>query len=216
VTFYVDEDDDGWGLETTGELFCEDPGLGWADTLGDCDDDDDAISPSESEDCNGVDDNCDGDIDNDDSCPCDVRTREDRAYMFCDDRSDWNEALTGCREEDNYDLVTIDDAAEQAWLYTNIAEISSSAWWWIGYNDLEGAWADEPADGWEWVDGSSPDPVYENWADGQPDNYYWWESSAGEHCGHIYGSNGKWNDLRCAEDRAGSTNMYYICEASVD
>ncbi len=103
------------------------------------------------------------------------------------------------------------DAAEQTWVYANITDISSDDWWWIGYNDLEGLWADEPADGWEWVDGSAPDPVYNNWAAGQPDNYYWWESTAGEHCGHIYGSNGKWNDLRCWV-----SDLYYICEANVD
>ncbi len=60
--WYADADGDGYGdIETTVES-C-DPGAGWVVNADDCDDDDGAVFPGAEEACNGVDDDCDGEID---------------------------------------------------------------------------------------------------------------------------------------------------------
>jgi hypothetical protein len=65
--FYVDGDGDGFGDEADeGSMHCANPSsddAGYSDEATDCDDDNSAISPSSSESCNEVDDDCDGSID---------------------------------------------------------------------------------------------------------------------------------------------------------
>jgi hypothetical protein len=63
-TFWLDADGDGYGDDDSPVEACEQP----ADTStqgGDCDDLDASVSPEGSEVCNGVDEDCDGDIDED-------------------------------------------------------------------------------------------------------------------------------------------------------
>ncbi|MBM4369389.1 MAG: putative metal-binding motif-containing protein, partial [Deltaproteobacteria bacterium] len=64
ITFYADVDGDGHGDPGVTDVACALP-TGYSATGDDCDDNDKAISPSASELCNGVDDDCDGDIDED-------------------------------------------------------------------------------------------------------------------------------------------------------
>ncbi len=65
-TWYFDEDGDGWGIEETTTVACYQPSL-FAAEYGDCDDEDDTIAPDADEVCNGVDDDCDGEVDEDDA-----------------------------------------------------------------------------------------------------------------------------------------------------
>jgi hypothetical protein len=65
-TWYIDDDGDGYGSEDETETLCEAPD-GYVSTAGDCDDADDAVSPDGTETCNEIDDDCDGDIDDDDA-----------------------------------------------------------------------------------------------------------------------------------------------------
>ncbi|MFT4975591.1 MAG: hypothetical protein ACI8S6_001478 [Myxococcota bacterium] len=65
-TFYQDADGDGYGIPDTTTEACSTPN-GYSDTTGDCDDSDRTISPSASELCDGVDNDCDGSIDEDDA-----------------------------------------------------------------------------------------------------------------------------------------------------
>ena len=61
-SWYTDADADGYGVErVTGP--CDTRPEGTASLQGDCDDDDWAVNPSAIEDCNGADDDCDGDVD---------------------------------------------------------------------------------------------------------------------------------------------------------
>ncbi|MFH1466857.1 MAG: MopE-related protein [Pseudomonadota bacterium] len=68
---YQDHDEDTWGstsfvMDTDGsDGFCTAPGQ--ATETGDCDDTDDAINPGADEICDGIDNDCDHDIDDDDS-----------------------------------------------------------------------------------------------------------------------------------------------------
>jgi hypothetical protein len=66
-TWYVDGDGDGYGGSSTLDA-CDIPS-GYIAADGDCDDTDGAISPAAAEVCDGVDNDCDGTID-DASCTC--------------------------------------------------------------------------------------------------------------------------------------------------
>ncbi|GEM_PF-820112 len=65
-TFYGDGDGDGWGDEHSSTLACDAPS-GTVEDAGDCDDGDDSVNPDADELCNGIDDDCDGDTDEDDA-----------------------------------------------------------------------------------------------------------------------------------------------------
>ncbi|MES2647624.1 MAG: MopE-related protein [Bacteroidota bacterium] len=62
TTWYTDADGDGYGTGT-GQRFCSNPGTSWSLVAGDCKDNNAAIKPGATEICNGVDDNCNGGID---------------------------------------------------------------------------------------------------------------------------------------------------------
>jgi hypothetical protein len=77
ATWYADADLDGYGDATTTTAACEEPS-GYTDDSADCDDADADINPGASEACNGLDDDCDGTVDNDSAvggdsagCPAD-------------------------------------------------------------------------------------------------------------------------------------------------
>ncbi len=63
---YLDADSDGWGDEERSVAGCEVPEYATL-TPGDCDDLDAEVSPDAAEVCNGIDDDCDGDTDEDDA-----------------------------------------------------------------------------------------------------------------------------------------------------
>ncbi len=63
-TFLADSDGDGWGDDDSAVEACEAPsGHVEAEQGGDCDDGDAAVFPGAEESCNGVDDDCDGEVD---------------------------------------------------------------------------------------------------------------------------------------------------------
>ncbi len=61
-TWYYDGDSDGYGCDTYTQTACERPNY-YRDNDEDCDDSDGSIHPGAEEQCNGVDDDCDGDVD---------------------------------------------------------------------------------------------------------------------------------------------------------
>ena len=65
-TFYVDSDADGYGDLSATRAACEAP-AGTVTDATDCDDAAAAVHPGATEVCNSIDDDCDGDIDDDDS-----------------------------------------------------------------------------------------------------------------------------------------------------
>jgi len=63
-TFYADADGDGFGNAGVSQQACAAP-AGFVANDDDCDDANDAVNPNGSESCNGIDDDCDGEIDED-------------------------------------------------------------------------------------------------------------------------------------------------------
>jgi len=63
VTYYNDADGDGYGTGS-GQSLCSNPGQGFATQAGDCNNNNAAVKPGAMEVCDGVDNNCDGTIDN--------------------------------------------------------------------------------------------------------------------------------------------------------
>ena len=66
VTWYLDIDEDGYGVSSDTITQCEQP-TGYVSFDGDCDDTEININPSATEVCDSLDNDCDGDIDFDDS-----------------------------------------------------------------------------------------------------------------------------------------------------
>ena len=65
--WYADTDGDGYGDPAAVITACNHPGHGFTQSQGDCDDTDPSRSPGADEVCNGQDEDCDGEIDEDDA-----------------------------------------------------------------------------------------------------------------------------------------------------
>ncbi len=97
--WYEDADLDGFGSMEDGgsELFCDDPGEGWAADSTDCDDSNAAVFPGADELCNEIDDDCDGDIDEDGAADASWYLDADGDGYGLDD-----EVLVQCEHPDGY------------------------------------------------------------------------------------------------------------------
>ncbi len=60
ITYYLDSDGDSFGVDSTSQTLCQNPGVGYVTIGGDCNDTDPAINPSAIEICDGIDNDCDG------------------------------------------------------------------------------------------------------------------------------------------------------------
>src|SRR5206468_2260367 len=61
--YYVDADQDGYGSTTTAMLCSSTAPTGYSTNNTDCNDNNAAVNPGATDICNGVDDNCDGTLD---------------------------------------------------------------------------------------------------------------------------------------------------------
>ncbi len=190
-TWYADDDGDGFGDASYTATGCSAPSGYVADDT-DCEDGDADVNPGETEVCNTIDDNCDGDKD-ETGCPSDCATAEygDHVYMFCDDALTWTAGRAVCQSY-GYDLTTVNDSSENTWL-VDIAYFFYVGKWWTGYTDAatEGTWL--------WANGESA--TYTNWHSGEPNNV------GNEDCMQLgrFGSY-TWNDEPC------TSPFRYICE----
>ena len=82
TTFYLDVDDDTWGVTTSTQCLSAATGDYTATKGGDCADGDTAVNPDAVEDCNGKDDDCDGFVDEEDALNC-------ATYFFDNDTDDF-------------------------------------------------------------------------------------------------------------------------------
>ncbi len=203
TTYYADEDADGYGDPDRPKVACE-ASDAYVATGDDCDDTEARVHPGAKEDCNAVDDNCDGYIDTESACPCDLVREDGRPYLYCEEAKTWAKAESACAELENYALVITEDESEFITVWDTAMRIDSSAWWWLGLHNLDASNADEPDGGWTWVDGT--ELSWDRWTSGQPDDYL------DEDCAHFYGEHGEWNDLPCGENSYDGVPLFYICE----
>ncbi len=95
--WYADADIDGYGDAATAQTACDAPAGTVADAT-DCDDGNVSVNPAQVEVCNGVDDNCDGSVDEDTAA--DVGTWY--ADVDGDSHGDGAAAVTGCEAPAGY------------------------------------------------------------------------------------------------------------------
>ena len=193
VTWYVDGDLDGFGDDDSATTSCEQP-PGTTLVGGDCDDGRSGVNPGADEDCDAVDEDCNGLIDDGPNvCPCPIETYEGKAYAFCDDPpTPWLGAQLLCNNY-GYDLVSINDELENSFVTDGINTYDAGTDWWIGYTDQasEGTFV--------WEDGTTGG--YENWEPGQPNDFL------GQDCAEI-DPDGTWNDTSCL-----FTFQAFVCES---
>lgn len=151
--------------------------------------------------CNARDDDCDGAIDQGSVCdPCVRHERDGHVYLFCVDAVSWTTARARCVEH-GYDLVVVDDAGEQDWLWSIGGPLSGDEYF-IGLTDAaaEGEFV--------WVDGrlarsAGGDLLFTAWKSTAPDN----NGAGGEHCVELdRGASGRWEDVPCDQLQS------FICE----
>ncbi len=194
-TWYADADADTYGDLSTSYTGCAQP-TGYVSDSDDCDDTDAAVNPAAVETCNGIDDDCNGLIDDGGVCSdCELEYYgdDDVPYLFCyGDRRAWSRAALEC-EGYGYEIVTIDDDTENSWV-TNTANSYETGRWWIGLSDrdTEGTYA--------WYSGTAVS--YTNWAPGEPN-----DPSGHSDC-VAFGRNSTetWSDEQCNAARP------FVCE----
>ncbi|MCA9542584.1 MAG: hypothetical protein KC620_26995, partial [Myxococcales bacterium] len=127
-----DPDDDGFACDT------------------DCRPDDPDSYPGAEEICgDGIDQDCNGVVDDGIGCPdCAERFRGGRRYLVCTTPRSYADARAHCQQL-GADLVILDDPAEAAWAYARSQEVRAQDYW-LGLDDIatEGDF--------RWVDGRQP------------------------------------------------------------
>jgi hypothetical protein len=207
---YVDADNDGVRAEplatqASSDLTCGSDGLATADApQGDCDDNNPDLSTPAQEVCNGVDDDCNGIVDDGDTCPCPAAGFEGKIYLFCDDGSSWPQAQIFCQREGLH-LAKVESVAENEFITARAIQNGMDETW-IGLNDRD------TGGEFVWHDGTAL--AYENWNPGQPNN----GDGGDQDCTEIHTCVnpdscqdnswvGRWNDEDCNAPAA------FVCES---
>ncbi len=209
TAWYADADGDGHDAGVAGYA-CLRP-AGAAASAGDCDDADPGAFPGAPEvRADGIDQDCDGAIDDPDSaipvCPCAQAALGAHSYLFCAETATWQGAQDACLAL-GYDIVQIEDSGENAWIWATAEGTDAVSSWWIGLSDSDSTGAAEGAFGWP--DGTGLDDWdFSAWRAGEPNDYDADGDGVGEDCAR-YTDNaaGLWNDSDCAAE------VYYVCEA---
>jgi hypothetical protein len=196
--YYPDADGDGDGDDTGVVIGCTPPAAGrWVARGGDCDDTDPQIRPGRDERCNGLDDDCDGVIDDGSPCPdnCETREREGSVYQFCRYAREWDGAASRCASY-GYHLVKIEDALENAYVQSEAMALGLGSTFlggnvWIGLRQALAGGAHV------WEDGTAP--VYTAWYAGEP-------NGSGQCVRMRLPDAGAWGDNGCGAD------AFYVCE----
>jgi len=161
----------------------------------------DGCSPpsSDPDECNQLDDDCDGFWDEDcaGSATCTSRVFWDHVYYVCTEDMTAAEAGDACRELDGGRLAVIDHRFE-----LQFADDFANADAWVGLSQDPDA--TEP-DGWRWLDAP--------WSSADPDWSVLWDTAmpstqANEDCGFLNDSSGRLQDRDCDSNRVST-----LCEA---
>ncbi|HEY8144515.1 MAG TPA: CotH kinase family protein [Kofleriaceae bacterium] len=161
----------------------DEDGDGAGACLADCDDTSAAAAPGEIEVCDGLDNDCDGFVDDLAGCGCESEEVGGAVLMFCDHPMSWSAARQHCAAQ-GAELAWF-DGPEQARAAFAIAAARVRDHWYFALNDRaeEGVWRDPE------------DPISsEDWASDEPDSF------GDEDCGvlDLY-AGGSWSDVRCVD-----------------
>ena len=160
--------------------------------------------------CNGMDDDCDGNIDEDPGAPrgdnaCSTCTRAvspgGRTYQICPVDVTWSTALSNCRMY-GYELASPETMAEDTFLDMNLIAGDD---YWLALNDRDNEGT------FEWEDGAGDRPLgaFSDWDTGEPNGDG--SLTNNQDCGRINSGTRRWRDSYCSGTLQPS--HYYICEA---
>lgn len=197
---------------------------GFTECAGDCDDNDPAIKPGQTEQlADGVDNNCNGLVDeispeicgdgidnngngaaDEGNCSSDCTPMwfDRRAALICNVSRNWYEARDFCASKGSRlaEFKTT-ESWRQIWAWLAEAHTPQHTNYWQGLERIGSRF--------RYVGGgeiSNNDPLWSNWANRQPDDWGRDEDCAELWCSWEYnGCNGTWNDLAC------ETSRNFIC-----
>lgn len=151
--------------------------------LADCDDTSAAAGPGGTEVCDGLDNDCNGFVDDLAGCGCESEEVGGAELLFCDHPMTWSAARRHCAAQEA-DLAWF-DRPEQARAAFAVAAARVGDHWYFALNDR----AEEDV----WRDPDEP-IAFEDWASDEPDGF------GDEDCAVLdrYAS-GSWSDVRCVE-----------------
>jgi hypothetical protein len=133
ITYYKDEDNDGYGVLHDSKCLCSASGYYKASSPGDCNDHDSSISPGAQEECNGRDDNCNGQTDESGTTTCTVYFKD-----YDNDGFGGLESKCLCAPEGLFRALVGGDCNDQsAQISPNTQEICN------GVDDNCNGWTDE-------------------------------------------------------------------------
>jgi hypothetical protein len=230
---WPDADNDGFGSSTAAPISaCS--RAGYVANNTDCDDTTNARRPGATEICDGIDNNCDSQVDNGASCGCTVRQYSGHGYLFCGAARTWTESRDYCTAR-GYDLVTIDNLAENTWVRTEYGTAIPSLCTNTCRYDFDfdcddgGPFSDysyceygtdcgdcgtrrATTEFWIGINDRNVEGTFV-WQSGRPVTYTNWASgepnnSGGEDCTEYYTSNGLWNDEGCTDQ-----DIAFVCES---
>ncbi|MCP4922260.1 MAG: hypothetical protein GY913_35610 [Proteobacteria bacterium] len=189
-TWYADDDGDGYGDDAAVTETCVQPD-GTADCGGDCDDEDATAHPGAFEACgDGLDNDCDGAID--DVSTCRISTTDgEEDLLLCTEPATWADARDA-READGWSMVVVDDEGEDAL----IAELTE---WldeliWVGLTD-------EAEEG-VWLTVHDTTPPFYAWIASEPNNLIDDDHPGGQDCAAYNPGTLGWHDLFCDSQTA--------------
>ena len=161
----------------------DEDGDGAGACLADCDDTSAAAGPGQIEVCDGLDNDCDGFVDDLAGCGCESEEVGGAVLMFCDHPMSWSAARQHCAAQ-GAELAWF-DGPDQARAAFAAAAARVRDHWYFALNDRaeEGAWRDPE------------EPIStEDWASDEPDSF------GDEDCGvlDLY-AGGSWSDVRCVD-----------------
>jgi hypothetical protein len=204
--WYADFDADGYGDPNAPRFACQVP-ADHVDDDTDCNDSDVLVNPLGTEVCNARDDDCSGRADdNNANCPHPLHYFDGSVYMFSLDALPWQDARAFCFSY-GYQMLAIDDQAENFWS-DGISDSYSQEKWWTGGNDIasEGVWVWDDGDELFYDHNTRTEYGYNNWHPGEPNNVG--SAPGGEDClQYNRWGDGTWNDEPCG------SAFRFICEA---